>query len=79
MEIKDSCCYCGTCASVCPMNAIELLDSGEVEIDRIRCAEYLCRRWSCGICAKACPVGAIVIAGRKTRALPQGKWRNTVR
>lgn len=63
MEVKDFCCYCGICASVCPQNAIELLDSGEVEINAKKCTEYVCRRWSCSICAKACPVGAIVIRG----------------
>jgi formate hydrogenlyase subunit 6/NADH:ubiquinone oxidoreductase subunit I len=52
------CFYCGTCACVCPQEAIELLDIGEVEIDD-RCVEHVCKKWSCRLCMKACPVGAI--------------------
>ncbi len=62
MEIRDTCCFCGTCADVCPRDALELLDNNKVEIDATRCMEYHCRRWKCGLCAKVCPVGAILIA-----------------
>jgi ferredoxin len=63
MVIEATCCYCGTCANICPFNAIELWDDGEVWIDEELCAESLCRRWSCGLCAKVCPLGAIQIGG----------------
>ncbi|MFQ6136284.1 MAG: 4Fe-4S binding protein [Candidatus Hydrothermarchaeales archaeon] len=60
MEIdKRLCCYCGTCANICPQEAIELLDKGEVVINEERCAQCPCIRWPCGLCIKSCPVGAI--------------------
>lgn len=61
MEIRDHCCYCGTCVSVCPQNALELNEHGKVDVSADKCAEYRCRRWSCSLCAKVCPVGAILI------------------
>lgn len=61
LEINDNCFYCGACVDVCPRNALELVDTGNVEIDGDRCMEYNCRRWRCGLCAKVCPTGAIVM------------------
>jgi ferredoxin len=55
---KKLCFYCGTCASVCPQAAIELLDIGEVTIDE-DCVEHDCMKWNCRLCVKSCPVGAI--------------------
>ncbi len=56
---KQRCFYCGTCASVCPMAAIELLDKrGDVIIDK-KCVEHKCLKWNCRLCVKSCPVGAI--------------------
>lgn len=49
---SDICCYCGTCANVCPTNAIELHDGGRVILDHEKCTE-------CKICLKVCPVEAI--------------------
>ncbi len=46
------CMRCGACASVCPVNAIEVADA------YVR-ADKSCN--NCGICAKLCPVGAVVI------------------
>lgn len=62
MEIdKRLCCYCGTCVNICPQGAIELLDTGEVEIDKARCVQCPCIRWPCGLCIKICPMGAIEV------------------
>lgn len=58
MEIDDLCFYCGTCASVCPKMAIELMDSGRVEVNDT-CVQIVHKKPKCGICIKACPVGAI--------------------
>ncbi len=62
MEIdKRLCCYCGTCVNICPQGAIELVDTGEVEIDKTRCVQCPCIRWPCGLCIKICPMGAIEV------------------
>ncbi len=46
------CVRCGACASVCPVNVIEVLDT------RIRVLEGCT---NCAICVKVCPVEAISI------------------
>jgi ferredoxin len=50
------CIRCGACASVCPVNAIEVADV-QVRADK-NCT-------NCGICMKICPVGAITVERRK--------------
>jgi ferredoxin len=50
------CIRCGACASVCPVNAIEVADA------RVR-ADKNCT--NCGICSKICPVGAIEVERRR--------------
>lgn len=50
---KDKCLRCGACVSACPVNALELTDSG-VEWDEEKCT-------FCGNCEKICPVGAIEV------------------
>jgi ferredoxin len=53
MKVDASTCMrCGACASVCPLNLIEVLDA-QVKVGD-KCTD-------CGACAKACPVGAIEI------------------
>ncbi|NYT00345.1 MAG: 4Fe-4S dicluster domain-containing protein [Methanocellales archaeon] len=47
---KNKCLYCGACVAVCPVSAIELIDTW-IEINE-DCND-------CGICAKICPVGAL--------------------
>ena len=49
--ISDECLACGTCASVCPVEAIAEAGS-KYEIDADKCL-------SCGTCAGECPVSAI--------------------
>ena len=50
--ITDECVACGTCAGVCPVEAISEGD-GKYVIDADVCAE-------CGTCVDQCPVEAIV-------------------
>jgi Fe-S-cluster-containing hydrogenase component 2 len=47
---KDSCMYCGSCASVCPSNAIIVTDYDIQVTDE--CTD-------CKTCVQACPMGAI--------------------
>jgi len=49
--IDDECTGCGTCADICPMEAIALT-SEIAEIDEIKCI-------GCGVCAYHCPTEAI--------------------
>lgn len=51
-RITDSCIACGSCAGVCPMQAIYEGD-GKYEINPEKCV-------ACGSCAEQCPVCAIV-------------------
>ncbi|MBD3180737.1 geranylgeranyl reductase family protein, partial [Candidatus Poribacteria bacterium] len=48
---RQVCGYCGACVSVCPENAIELVDT-YVSIDNNLCSK-------CLSCVKVCPVGAL--------------------
>jgi ferredoxin len=50
MKITDACIACGTCQSVCPVEAVEAGD--QYKINPEICLE-------CGTCQAACPVGAI--------------------
>jgi ferredoxin len=49
---RDVCGYCGSCVSVCPEGALELIDA-YLTVDET------CR--NCGICVKACPLGALEV------------------
>lgn len=44
------CGYCGACVAVCPVGAIELIETW-IEIAE-NCTE-------CGICVDVCPIGAL--------------------
>ncbi len=46
------CEFCGTCAGVCPVDAI-ILEMNSIRIEEERCV-------SCEACVKVCPVGAAV-------------------
>ncbi|PXF60942.1 MAG: ferredoxin [Candidatus Methanogaster sp.] len=49
---RYKCGYCGACVSVCPVGAIELIETW-IEIADT-CTE-------CGACARICPIGAIEV------------------
>ncbi len=53
---KELCGVCQGCATVCPVNAIEVLE-GYIEIILEKCT-------GCGTCEKVCPVGAITLVKR---------------
>ena len=51
--ISDECVSCGSCAGVCPMEAIDMDDAaGHYMIDQDKCI-------GCGSCVDTCPMGAI--------------------
>jgi ferredoxin len=50
-KITDECTMCGSCISVCPVEAIKEGDP-QYEIDADVCTD-------CGACAEECPVEAI--------------------
>lgn len=49
----EKCCYCAGCPIVCPVQAIELLET-RICIDREKCN-------NCSACVRVCPVGAMRI------------------
>jgi digeranylgeranylglycerophospholipid reductase len=50
---RESCGYCGTCVSVCPADAIDLIDL-YLNVDGEKCT-------GCKTCVKVCPVGALEV------------------
>jgi len=52
----ELCGVCQACATVCPVNAIEVTES-YIKILPEKCT-------GCGVCVKVCPVGAIVLIDR---------------
>ncbi|MBU4534431.1 MAG: 4Fe-4S binding protein [Euryarchaeota archaeon] len=51
---KDSekCFECGACVSLCPVNAIGIMDNWDIDIDDQKCI-------GCGFCISSCPTRAI--------------------
>jgi len=47
-----NCVRCGACASVCPVNVIEVSDS-QIRVEK-GCT-------NCGLCERVCPMGAVKI------------------
>ncbi len=52
----ELCGICQACATVCPVNAIEVTES-YIIISREKCT-------GCGVCLKVCPVGALTLIER---------------
>lgn len=56
------CAYCGSCVSVCPVNALDLQETRLVVSEE--CIE-------CNLCLSACPMGALLPAGEQQRPYPE--------
>ena len=50
----DECFSCGTCVSLCPVEAISMDKDGSVVFDREKCVGS-----TCSVCVDACPTRAI--------------------
>lgn len=48
---RDKCMYCGGCVSICPTDALELMETF-IKVDEDTCV-------GCGSCIRFCPVGAL--------------------
>ena len=59
---KQGCLGFGTCAVVCPFDAITMNENGLPEIDHVRCT-------GCGICVRNCPVNIIELLPLGTELL----------
>lgn len=53
MVDEKKCIACGACISLCPVNAIKLVN-GKAQINPKKCIK-------CGSCAQFCPINAINI------------------
>ncbi len=54
MVDPKKCIGCGTCVSMCPVEAISFDENGRAKINKDICIK-------CGTCEAVCPVGAIKI------------------
>ncbi len=52
----ELCGICQGCATVCPVNAIDVIEN-QAQVMPDKCS-------GCGICIKVCPVGAITLVER---------------
>ena len=55
MVDKKKCIGCGTCVSICPVEAISFDKDGKAVINKAKCIH-------CGACEASCPVNAIQLA-----------------
>jgi len=64
---RESCGYCGACVSVCPKDALDLIDL-HLSVDRSKCT-------GCLTCVKVCPVGALEMENALSNGMESG-FRN---
>lgn len=51
---KDICVACGTCSTICPIGAINIVAGIFAEVDEVKCV-------GCSKCIKECPASVIKI------------------
>ncbi len=62
---SEKCVDCGSCFSLCPVNAIILAEGFSVCFDKEKCIGS-----TCGICVNACPMKAIELVEQNKNAHP---------
>lgn len=60
-KVADECVSCGSCLSICPVDAISIPNGIRAEVDPDKCV-------GCGKCEKTCPAGVIVMRSREDTA-----------
>ncbi|MEK7398656.1 MAG: geranylgeranyl reductase family protein [Candidatus Poribacteria bacterium] len=65
---REICAYCGSCVSVCPKDAIDLVDL-HLNIDRSKCV-------SCKSCVKVCPINALEAVDESNIAFQSKSFRD---
>jgi NAD-dependent dihydropyrimidine dehydrogenase PreA subunit len=68
--IEDKCVGCGQCSSLCPVNAISLVNEDETVSDsecRAKIDDKMCL--GCGVCVNNCSTGALYLESRPERTI----------
>ncbi len=68
--IEDKCVGCGQCSSLCPVNAISLVNEDKTVTDsesRAKIDDKMCL--GCGVCVNNCPTGALYLESRPERTI----------
>jgi ferredoxin len=68
--IEDKCVGCGQCSSLCPVNAISLVNEDKTVTDsesRAKIDDKMCL--GCGVCVNNCPTGALCLESRPERTI----------
>jgi len=67
---EGKCVGCGQCSSLCPVNAISLVNEDKTVTDsesRAKIDEKMCL--GCGVCVNNCPTGALYLESRPERTI----------
>ena len=64
---REICGYCGACVSVCPKDAIDLIDL-HLNIDKTKCV-------NCLACVEVCPIGALKPNDDENPNIPNSYFR----
>ena len=68
--IENKCVGCGQCSSLCPVNAISLVNEDKTVTDsesRAKIDDKMCL--GCGVCVNNCPTGALYLESRPERTI----------
>ncbi len=68
--IEDKCVGCRQCSSLCPVNAISLVNEDKTVTDsesRAKIDDKMCL--GCGVCVNNCPTGALYLESRPERTI----------